>query len=202
MIALQARIPTGPAHKRTNGRGGLRSRDHPSRAQGRGQVGATGPEPGRPCRSAQGGKPPRVDHLDGDNRIAARRSAGIARQDLDLDASRAFDPTDRDRYQHNVMISTPKTAKVGVPSRSTAALSPRLREHRKRQAAERLLMGAGWTDNDLVFWAIPMAPCCTLRGSPVASWRQLPGSDCRVFGCMISGTGGQRWRCRLASIRR
>ena len=26
-----------------------------------------------------------------------------------------------------------------------------LREHRKRQAAERLLMGPGWTDNDLVF---------------------------------------------------
>ncbi|MFL6045402.1 MAG: hypothetical protein ACJ72M_09810 [Propionibacteriaceae bacterium] len=82
--------------------------------------------------------------------------------------------------KHNVMISTPKTAKVGVPSRSTAALSPRLREHRKRQAAERLLMGAGWTDNDLVFWAIPMAPCCTLRGSPVASWsRWLPGDGCQ-----------------------
>jgi integrase len=26
-----------------------------------------------------------------------------------------------------------------------------LREHRRRQAAERLLMGAGWIDNDLVF---------------------------------------------------
>jgi integrase len=49
------------------------------------------------------------------------------------------------------MIGTPKTAKgrrtVTLDSGTVAAL----REHRKRQAAERLLMGAGWTDLDLVF---------------------------------------------------
>lgn len=178
MIALQARIPTGPAHKRTNGRGGLRSRDHPSRAQGRGQVGATGPEPGRPCRSAQGGtahsRSPRRRQRDCG---AAKRWDCAGRIWISTPVGHSIRQTVI-AIKHNVMISTPKTAKVGVPSRSTAALSPRLREHRKRQAAERLLMGAGWTDNDLVFWAIPMAPCCTLRGSPVASWsRWLPGVD-------------------------
>ena len=49
------------------------------------------------------------------------------------------------------MIGTPKTAKgrrtVTLDTGTVAAL----REHRKRQAAERLLLGAGWTDLDLVF---------------------------------------------------
>jgi integrase len=53
--------------------------------------------------------------------------------------------------KHTAMLGTPKTAKgrrtVTLDSGTVAAL----REHRKRQAAERLLMGAGWTDTDLVF---------------------------------------------------
>ena len=52
---------------------------------------------------------------------------------------------------HQVRIGSPKTA----AGRRTVALDPgtvdALREHRRRQLAERLLMGAGFTDHGLVF---------------------------------------------------
>jgi integrase len=52
---------------------------------------------------------------------------------------------------HEVRIGSPKTAK----GRRTVALDPGtvavLREHRQRLLAERLLMGAGFTDHELVF---------------------------------------------------
>jgi integrase len=76
---------------------------------------------------------------------------GLRWSDLDLDAGRASIRQTVIAIRHTVMIGTPKTAKgrrtVTLDSGTVAAL----REHRKRQAAERLLMGAGWTDNDLVF---------------------------------------------------
>jgi len=49
------------------------------------------------------------------------------------------------------MLGTPKTAKGRRTITLDAGTVAALREHRKRQAAERLLMGAGWSDNDLVF---------------------------------------------------
>ena len=76
---------------------------------------------------------------------------GLRWSDLDLDAGRASIRQTVIAIRHTVMIGTPKTAKgrrtVTLDSGTVAAL----REHRRRQAAERLLMGAGWTDNDLVF---------------------------------------------------
>jgi integrase len=76
---------------------------------------------------------------------------GLRWQDLDLDAGRASIRQTVIAIKHTVVIGTPKTAKgrrtVTLDTGTVAAL----REHRRRQAAERLLMGAGWTDNDLVF---------------------------------------------------
>jgi integrase len=76
---------------------------------------------------------------------------GLRWRDLDLDTGRASIRQTIIAVQHTAMIGTPKTAK----GRRTVTLDRgtvvALREHRKRQAAERLLMGAGWTDNDLVF---------------------------------------------------
>jgi integrase len=76
---------------------------------------------------------------------------GLRWQDLDLDAGRASIRQTVIAIRHTVMIGTPKTASgrrtVTLDSGTVAAL----REHRARQAAERLLMGAGWTDTDLVF---------------------------------------------------
>jgi integrase len=76
---------------------------------------------------------------------------GLRWQDVDLDAGRASIRQTVIAIRHTVMIGTPKTAKgrrTGTLDSGTVAV---LREHRKRQAAERLLMGAGWRDNDLVF---------------------------------------------------
>lgn len=56
--------------------------------------------------------------------------------------------------QHRPLLGSPKTAKgrrTVVLDKGTAAA---LREHRKSQAAERLQMGEGWTDHDLVFCRI------------------------------------------------
>jgi integrase len=72
-------------------------------------------------------------------------------RDLNLDNGEAKIRQTVIVIKHTVMIGTPKTKKgrrtVSLDGGTVAAL----REHRKRQAAERLLMGAGWTDNDLVF---------------------------------------------------
>jgi integrase len=76
---------------------------------------------------------------------------GLRWADLDLDGGRASIRQTVIAIEHTVMYGTPKTTKgrrtITLDSGTVAAL----REHRKRQAAERLLMGAGWTDNDLVF---------------------------------------------------
>ena len=76
---------------------------------------------------------------------------GLRWSDLDLDGARASIRQTVIAVKHSAMLGTPKTAKgrrtVTLDSGTVAAL----REHRKRQAAERLLMGAGWTDTDLVF---------------------------------------------------
>jgi integrase len=76
---------------------------------------------------------------------------GLRWSDLDLDGGRASIRQTVIAVKHTALLGTPKTAKgrrsVTLDSGTVAAL----REHRKRQAAERLLMGAGWTDLDLVF---------------------------------------------------
>ena len=76
---------------------------------------------------------------------------GLRWSDLDLDACRASIRQTVIAVKHTAMLGTPKTAKgrrtVTLDKGTVAAL----REHRKQRAAERLLMGAGWRDNDLVF---------------------------------------------------
>jgi integrase len=76
---------------------------------------------------------------------------GLRWQDLDLDAGRASIRQTVIAIRHTVMMSTPKTASGRRTVRLDKGSVAALREHRARQAAERLLMGAGWTDNDPVF---------------------------------------------------
>jgi integrase len=76
---------------------------------------------------------------------------GLRWSDLDLDAGRASIRQTVIVIRHTVMIGTPKTAKGRRIVTLDKGTVTALREHRGRQAAERLLMGAGWTDNDLVF---------------------------------------------------
>jgi integrase len=90
-------------------------------------------------------------HLIATTGLRRGEALGLRWQDLDLDAGRASIRQTVIAIKHAVMIGTPKTAKgrrtITLDSGTVAAL----REHRKRQAAERLLMGAGWIDLDLVF---------------------------------------------------
>ena len=90
-------------------------------------------------------------HLLATTGLRRGEALGLRWPDLDLDAGRASIRQTVIAIRHTAMFGTPKTAKgrrtVTLDKGTVAAL----REHRKRQAAERLLMGAGWTDNDLVF---------------------------------------------------
>jgi integrase len=76
---------------------------------------------------------------------------GLRWRDLDLDGGRASIRQTVIAVKHTAMLGTPKTAKgrrtITLDKGTVAAL----REHRKQQAAERLLIGPGWTDTDLVF---------------------------------------------------
>jgi integrase len=71
--------------------------------------------------------------------------------DVDMNAGRVSISQTVIMVHHDVQVGARKTAR----ERRTVALDPEtvaaLREHRKRQAAERLLMGAGFTDHGLVF---------------------------------------------------
>jgi integrase len=83
---------------------------------------------------------------------------GLRWVDVDLDAARAAIRQTVIAVHHKVQLGEPKTAH----GRRTLDLDPftvaPLREQRKRQAAERLLMGAGWTDHGLVFCRVDGGP--------------------------------------------
>ncbi len=76
---------------------------------------------------------------------------GLRWRDLDLAAGRAAIRQTVIAVRHTPMLGTPKTAKgrrtITLDKGTVAAL----REHRKAQAVERLRMGSGWVDHDLVF---------------------------------------------------
>jgi integrase len=60
---------------------------------------------------------------------------------------------------HVVMIGEPKTARGRRVIALDVGTVTALREHRKRQLAERLMLGEGWRDHDLAF--------CRVDGSPL-----------------------------------
>jgi len=77
--------------------------------------------------------------------------AGLRWTDLDLTGGRVSPRKPRVQVNYPVHVSEPKTAK----GKRSLALDPvtvaALREHRARQAEERLLVGSGWQDSGLVF---------------------------------------------------
>ena len=83
---------------------------------------------------------------------------GLRWSDVDLAAGRVSIVQTVIAVNHDVQVGSPKTAR----GRRTVVLDPGtvavLREHRKRQLAERLLMGAGFTDHGLVFCRPDGAP--------------------------------------------
>jgi integrase len=77
--------------------------------------------------------------------------AGLRWADLDLAAGRVSPRKPRVQVNYQVLVSEPKIAK----GKRSLALDPAtvaaLREHRARQAEERLAVGPGWQDSGLVF---------------------------------------------------
>jgi len=84
---------------------------------------------------------------------------GLRWVDLDLENARASVVQTVITVKHEVQIGDPKTAKGTRAVELDPATVAALREHRKRQATERLQMGAGWTDHGLVF--------CHIEGGPL-----------------------------------
>ncbi len=99
----------------------------------------------------QGDKLGAAYHLLASTGMRRGEALGLRWSDADLDAGRAAIRQTVIAVNHVPTFGTPKTAK----GRRTLSLDDNtvtvLREHRKRQLAERLLMGAGWTDHGLVF---------------------------------------------------
>jgi integrase len=91
---------------------------------------------------------------------------GLRWSDLDLTAGRMSIVQTVIAVNHEVRIGSPKTAR----GRRTVALDQGtvavLRRHRQQQLAERLIMGAGFTDHGLVF--------CRPDGEPTAPRVVLP----------------------------
>ncbi len=83
---------------------------------------------------------------------------GLRWTDLNLEAGQASVRQTVIAVHHVVQLGTPKTAKGRRTVSLDAVTVTALREHRKRQAAERLQMGAGWHDLDLVFPRIDGTP--------------------------------------------
>jgi integrase len=77
--------------------------------------------------------------------------AGLRWADVDLAAGRVSPRKPRVQVNYQVLVSEPKTAK----GKRSLALDPAtvaaLKEHRVRQAEERLAVGPGWQDSGLVF---------------------------------------------------
>jgi integrase len=83
---------------------------------------------------------------------------GLRWSDVDLDAGRAAIRQTVIAVHHEVQFGEPKTARGRRSVELDALTVAALREHRKRQAAERLLMGEGWTDHRLVFCRVDGGP--------------------------------------------
>lgn len=83
----------------------------------------------------------------------ARRgeALGLRWRDVDLDAGTATVRVTVIVVAHQIQFGSPKT-NAGVHSIDLdGGTVAALREHRRRQAAERLLVGPGWVDHDLMF---------------------------------------------------
>jgi integrase len=77
--------------------------------------------------------------------------AGLRWVDVDLAAGRVTPRKPRVEVNYKVHVSEPKTAKGKRSLALDPATAASLREHRARQAEERLIVGPGWQDSGLVF---------------------------------------------------
>lgn len=98
---------------------------------------------------------------------------GLRWADLELDAGQASIRQTVIAVDHKVLFGSPKTAKGQRSVALDAGTVAKLRAHRARQLSERLMMGSGWTDHDLVF--------CKIDGHPFQPERVSREFDRRVL---------------------
>jgi integrase len=83
---------------------------------------------------------------------------GLRWQDVDLDSGRASILQTVIAVRHQVVFGTPKTVKGRRTVVLDASTVAALREHRRRQAEERLQAGTGWVDSGLIFCGVDGGP--------------------------------------------
>jgi integrase len=118
---------------------------------------------------------------------------GLRWRDLDLETGRATIVQTVITVKHAMQFGDPKTAAGARTISLDPATVTALREHRKRQAAERLQMGSGWTDHGLVFCHISKVARCTPSDSRGPSRIGPASCACLRSGCTTFGTHGPRW---------
>jgi integrase len=121
--------------------------------------------------------------------------AGLRWVDVDLAAGRVTPRKPRVEVNYKVHVSEPKTAKGKRSLALDPATAAALREHRARQAEERLIVGPGWQDSGLVFtWGT--AARSTRSGSRAGSSGSPVRRACPRSGCMTCATATPRPRSR------
>jgi integrase len=83
---------------------------------------------------------------------------GLRWADVDLEAGRLAIVQTVIAVKHAVSFGTPKTAKGRRAVALDGGTVAILRDHRRQQLEQRLLLGPGWRDNDLVFTAVDGEP--------------------------------------------
>ena len=119
--------------------------------------------------------------------------AGLRWVDVDLAAGRVTPRKPRVEVNYKVHVSEPKTAKGKRSLALDPATAAALREHRVRQAEERLIVGPGWQDSGLVFTWGDGRP---LHPERFSRWfeRLAREAACPRSGCMTCATATRQRR--------
>jgi len=126
---------------------------------------------------------------------------GLCWSDVDLGTGRAAIRQTVITVNNEAQIGEPKTARGRRTIDLDAATVAGLKEHRKRQAQERLLVGQGGVTSGWCSAASTEA-CCAQDISPAHSLATSAGSGYVRSRYMVSAMGGRLWRWRPGSIRR
>jgi integrase len=123
------------------------------------------------------------------NRMRRGECLGLRWSDVDLTPGRVSISQTVIMVDQDIQFGSPKTSR----GRRTVAVDPEtvaaLREHRRRQLAERMLMGAGFTDHGLV--------SCRPRRRAAAPRTVLSYVLARVGACRVASDPAARFAARV-----
>lgn len=122
-----------------------------------------------------------------------RRGEALGTSSIDLSAGTATIRQTVIVVAHVAQLGSPKPAAGARTIDLDPATVTALQEHRQRQAAERLLIGAGWKDNDLAFAAPDVgAPgWCAPEGGAGAIGARIDHDHARHLRARAGGHGSR-----------